>query len=288
MAVHQSETSSRDAGSGPPCSPAGTEAVLPPTSDVPSAPSGRGAFAGVVAFRRAAVAVAANPPESDNARLQARLAGEALVALGAAGDEDSLRTILTPDPGGDGRATTWTVACYQFGDLNPSALRDFADATTAVATLARCEDRSHVAAELLASTPTGVRWAALIRTGESVAFQLLTAATGNDASTPDPGRLDAARRQWEDRLQDWAAHPERGDQHPPPVPDVRGPSAVELGLALGQVLEAVRAVEHRVEVGVGTSEVILGAVAGRRLRDPVPASGGCAGQVSPFYASREP
>ena len=34
-----------------------------------------------------------------------------------------LRSLLTPDPVNDN--VTWTVACYQVGDLTPSAVRDF-------------------------------------------------------------------------------------------------------------------------------------------------------------------
>lgn len=109
-------------------------------------------------------------------------AGRALIDMAEAGDVDGLRRALRPDPGCV--ATSWTVACYRIGDLVPHSLRDFTDPVRAVTTLAGCGDADHLAAELVASTPEGLCWVALVRTGDCVRFQLL----GQHSILGRPGR----------------------------------------------------------------------------------------------------
>ena len=115
--------------------------------------------------------------------------------------EDTLRLLLTPDPQVD--ELTWTVACYQIGDLTPSALRDFPDPVEAVATPAACPEDSHVAAELVVSASTGLRWTALTRTNSVVTFQLPTTDTASDGSGEHPGDLAVALRRWREQVARW-------------------------------------------------------------------------------------
>jgi TolA-binding protein len=98
----------------------------------------------------------------------------------------------------------WTVACYQIGDLTPSALRDFPDPVEAVAMVAACPDDTHVAAELVASTAEGLRWTAVLRTNDHLAVQLPTPDSASDGSREHPGDLAAALRRWRERLSAWA------------------------------------------------------------------------------------
>lgn len=159
----------------------------------------------VVCFRRAVVALA-----GDGQRADALEAASAILRLASAGEERILRGLLRPDPSGD--AVAWTVACYQIGDLTPSALRDFSDACTAVRTLAACGEAHHVAAELLASTATGLTWTPLTRTGEQIVFHLF----GADASPGgewEPSRFSteserSARQGWDALLSRWDTEPE--------------------------------------------------------------------------------
>jgi hypothetical protein len=163
-----------------------------------------------VGFARAAVELADAGEHTDAARHAALDAGAALVRLAEAGDESALRVVLRPDP--QRAQVTWSVACYQIGDLTPSALRDFPAATDAVAELAHCSEVSHVAAELLACDDRGLRWPALVRTGDDVSFQLPTeriVAVGTDAD----GELDDALAGWDERLARWSSRPDRLDDH---------------------------------------------------------------------------
>jgi len=152
-------------------------------------------------FRSAAVCLGDEPSDSDTHRAAAADAGAALVGLALAEAEDELRDLLTPDP--TDHNVVWTVACYQIGDLTPSALRDFPDPVEAVAMVAACPDDSHVAAELVASTAGGLRWTAVLRTNDHLAVQLPTPDTASDGSREHPGDLAAALRRWRDRLTVW-------------------------------------------------------------------------------------
>lgn|GEM_PF-6338356 len=154
-------------------------------------------------FRLAAVRLSNAPSDSDAARAAAAEAGAALVGLALAEAEDELRELLTPDPAD--HDVVWTVACYQIGDLTPSALRDFSDPVEAVATVAACPDESHVAAELVVSTAGGLRWTAVLRTNDNLAVQLPTPDTASDGSRERPGDLAAALRRWRERLGEWAS-----------------------------------------------------------------------------------
>jgi hypothetical protein len=153
-------------------------------------------------FRLAAVRLTNEPSDSEGHRAAAADAGAALVGLALAEAEDELRDLLTPDP--TDRNVVWTVACYQIGDLTPSALRDFPDPVEAVAMVAACPDDTHVAAELVASTAEGLRWTAVLRTNDHLALQLPTPDTASDGSREHPGDLAAALRRWRDRLSGWA------------------------------------------------------------------------------------
>jgi uncharacterized coiled-coil protein SlyX len=126
------------------------------------------------------------------------------VGLALAEAEDDLRRLLTPDPAAT--EVIWTVACYQIGDLTPSAIRDFPDPVDAIATVAACPEEMHVAAELVASTAQGLRWTAVLRTNDLLSFQLPGPDTASDASRERPGDLSAALKRWRDRLADWSAH----------------------------------------------------------------------------------
>ena len=209
------------------------------------------ATASVLAFRHAVVSLVASIPDTNGARRYSAEAAAALIELARRGEEQILRQILRPDPaGGD---AIWTVACYQIGDLSPTALRDFPEVAPAVATLAQCPEPAHAAAELLACTAAGVRWTAMVRTGDTVRFQLLSNTTASGASSSQPGSLEQACEGWAGQLIDWAARPEADlvvtATSPSPVTAANaddGLSSGALGLALGQILEAVRSLERRV------------------------------------------
>ena len=202
-------------------------------------------------FRRAAVGLSAASPESEEAR---RCSGEAAAALVAQAEakDPRLARLLRPDPA-DASSVTWTVACYQLGDLSPSALRDFTDAYEAVPALACCPDPAHVAAELIASTGFGLRWTVMIRTGETVRFQLLARATSGDSTSSGDRALDPALERWADQLASWAIDPDQPEFAPSPalpVPSRTGDSGFVLtdsAVILGQVLEAVRGLADRVD-----------------------------------------
>ena len=151
-------------------------------------------------FCAAAVRLARAKPRSNTAIKAAREAAQALRDLALARDEAALRRYLRPDP--DQVDVTWTVACYQIGDLTPCTLKDFANPVAAVKNLANCGQASHLAAELVASTPSGTRWTAVIRTADQLNFQLpseQSAATG-----PDSGSALAAAH-WREQLIRWEA-----------------------------------------------------------------------------------
>jgi hypothetical protein len=196
------------------------------------------------------VALTADEADSEAARRHSAEAGAALIAVAEA-EDSKLGQFLRPDPA-DPRSVTWTVTCYQIGDLSPSALRDFSDGFAAVQTLARCPDATHVAAELIASTPAGLHWTAMVRTGELVRFQLPGPATASDSGTPGQHNLAAAQRRWAEQSVRWAIEPDEPDGlvGPFPNPDQPTPSVpggVDVAVILGQILEAVRGLGERLD-----------------------------------------
>jgi hypothetical protein len=228
------------------------------------------------AFRVAAVRLGRERPQSDEATAASRDAAQALVSLSADHDESVLGHFLRPDP--RVAETTWTVACYQIGDLTPCALLDFANPVAAVDTLAHCGEASHVAAELVASTPAGTRWTALTRTGAMVRFQLPDSHSASDATRDRPGELSLAARHWREQLNRWATEgggsewapmtapgrpvkvPQAPNGHRPSRPTERRgerPQPVGLEQALELVLDALRSVEVRAQpAGPSNTEVL--------------------------------
>lgn len=203
----------------------------------------------VLRFRRAAVAMALEADHAGRSQAEGRECAAALADLAVAGHEHQLAGLLRADPAAV--EATWTVACYQIGDLSPSALRDFAEVTPAVLTLVACETAAHVAAELIVTNGDSVRWTALVRSGSDLVYQPLSPAS---ATAPSEGGLREVRNRWEDQLLLWASDPGQ-DLDPPAISSVGGaqsaaPESREvadpaLGAVLGQVLEAVRHLEER-------------------------------------------
>ena len=181
------------------------------TGQVPAVGPSTGPMAGAgdadsaQSFRMAAVRLAGTSRESDVGREASRQAGEALAALARADDEQLLRELLRPDPLVGG--VTWSVACYQIGDLTPNALKDFSNPVSAINTLASCPNKSHVATELVASTPAGMRWTAMTRTGSLVGFQLPDMGSASHASSEHPGELTTAVQHWSEQIGRWAGDP---------------------------------------------------------------------------------
>jgi hypothetical protein len=217
----------------------------------------------LIRFRRAAAALGGRSDGSSAGRGLASEAAVALVALAAGGDGEVLDATLRPDPiAGD---VAWTVCCYQIGDLSPSALRDFADASAAVRTLATCDDPTHVAAELLACSSNGLTWTAMTRLGDELTFQLLDAGTGRDPSVgsnggwpesssdggaPGSTALDCARRRWANLLTAWSVDPYAGVSSSPSTPSVAsvssGPVPAEVRLRLDAVEAQLAALTEQV------------------------------------------
>ena len=195
-------------------------------------------------FRQAVVALLADAAESEAARQHSTQAAAALLAGAVAGDP-GLAQILRPDPDDSG-PVTWTVACYQIGDLSPTTLRDFTEVSEAVRAVAHCPEPAHVAAELLASSASGLRWPAMARTGDLLHFQLPSASAGGDPGLA--GTLEAAPCRWADRVARLAA---AGDDTPDASGELRGerPGAIppELGTLLVRILEAVQGLARGVE-----------------------------------------
>jgi hypothetical protein len=195
-------------------------------------------------FCRAAAALATDPPESDSARRHTAEAAAALMRWAATGGQ-GLAEVLRPDPADRG-PVTWTVACYQIGDLSPTALRDFGDVVEAVPALASCPDAAHVAAELMASTARGLRWTAMTRTGEVVRFQLLSSDTGSAAAAPDDEGIEAAQRRWQDQLARWAADPA---EMLAAAPEPRRYGETD------EILDALRSLDRRIAALIAAQEL---------------------------------
>ena len=155
-----------------------------------------------IAFSDAVVALAAASISIDEELSLKDRAAEALVCLSALDASEILAEALRPDP--EHAVVTWTVACYQIGDLVPCALRDYTDPGVAVAALAARAEAGHVAAELIASTDTGLRWSALVRAGKRVSFQPFSADSATCASTAQSDALSKAFEHWGARLIKWS------------------------------------------------------------------------------------
>jgi hypothetical protein len=241
-----------------------------------------------VRFRQAAVALsmASMAQSEDVARERAEEAAGALVDLARDGDEDALRAILRPDPGQE--TVTWTVACYGIGDLAPSALRDFADAAAAVTTLAGCGELTHVAAELLASTPTGLTWTALTRTGDQTTFHPFGRSAMGEvpASSPAPVSSDdatLAALRWQTQLSGWAAR--REDPAPVPVRARETGAQAQArggGAAARDVLRRLAFLEQQVEQLREQVQHLEGRLAEHEPPEPAPPwSAGASHEVAP-------
>jgi hypothetical protein len=206
------------------------------------------------AFKMAAVQLAAEEMNSEGRHIASRLAAESLVSLALAEDESSLRSFLSPDPTNE--HVTWTVACYQIGDLTPTALRDFADPVEAVALLAACPEENHVAGELLSSTSHGLRWTAMTRINDDLGFQLPDADTASDASREHSTELFDALQRWRQQLLIWGV-PEldiAGDALPAPVPVAEAQQRVDTSpdQSIERRLERIEAHLERLTADVAT------------------------------------
>lgn len=174
-------------------------------------------------FRSAATRLA-TATTTDEREGAATDAAAALAGLAADGRADELRSVLTPDP--TNANGTWTVCCYQIGDLAPSGLHDFPDPLAAMASLLACPVSSHVAAELITSTHDGLRWTALARNNDRVVFQLPDPSTAQDSSG---GRAVAgALRRWDEQLDRWLGG---GDDEVMPMPPNRTGSVAPPAIA---------------------------------------------------------
>lgn len=155
-----------------------------------------------IAFSDAVVALAGASISIDEELSLKDRAAEALVCLSELDASEILAEALRPDP--EHAVVIWTVACYQIGDLVPCALRDYTDPAVAVAAVAACPEAGHVAAELIASTDTGLRWSALVRAGQRVSFQPISADSASCASTAQSDALSKAFEHWGARLIKWS------------------------------------------------------------------------------------
>ena len=162
-----------------------------PPVDRSAPPDVRRVHAGAIAL-----ATALDDEERERAALDA---GTAIGDLAAEGRADDLRSVLTPEP--SNANVTWTVCCYQVGDLAPSGMHDFADPVGALDCLVDCPDASHIAGELIASTRSGLCWTALTRTNERLRLQLPGPGTLHDTTDGQAGAT--ALRSWDDQLCRW-------------------------------------------------------------------------------------
>ena len=171
--------------------PPATAAPASPPVDRAEPPDVRRVHAGAIAL-----ATALDDEERERAALDA---GRAIGDLAAEGRAEDLRSVLTPEP--SNANVTWTVCCYQVGDLAPSGMHDFADPVAALQVLIDCPDASHIAGELIASTRNGLCWTAVTRTNGQLRFQLPGPSTLHDTHDGQAGI--AALRSWDDLLSGW-------------------------------------------------------------------------------------
>lgn len=245
----------------PPPAPASPRVLSrPEQAPRPTRPVGGDTREAAVLFRRSTVAAARKDPTDPDGRADLRQCAMALLQLATLGEEDLLASHLRPDPAKT--ACTWTVACYQIGDLSPTSLRDFPDAVEAVLHVADCETRSHVAAELIAATGDGLRWTALVRSGAEVRFQLFSGST----ATADTSELVSdASRNWDGEIRRWEADPAL-DLVVPVEAAPSAPSAAQADgiVAVSQILDVVRRIEERMSTDDSLSRRITELEAAQR------------------------
>jgi len=157
-------------------------------------------------FRTAAVRLGEVELDGEARRPVAADAARLLVSLALGSAADELGELLIPDPAvPDNR---WTVSCFEMGGLTPVAVRAFDDPVEAVVTVSACPDEAHVAAELVASNESGLRWTALWRTDDHISFQLPTTETADAGEETEEGddseELVAALQRWQARLDHWS------------------------------------------------------------------------------------
>ncbi len=198
--------------------------ALSPAADRSAPPDVRRVHAGAIAL-----ATALDDDERERAALEA---GSAIGDLAADGRADDLRSVLTPEP--SNANVTWTVCCYQIGDLAPSGMHDFADPVAALHCLVACPDASHIAGELIASTRSGLCWTALTRTNQRLRLQLPGPSTLHDVGDGQAGA--AALRAWDDQLGRWLGGDGEGekcaelDGEADSADDAAAPGPVELAV----------------------------------------------------------
>jgi hypothetical protein len=152
--------------------------------------------------------------DTEARRFVAADAARLLMGLALSNATDELGELLMPDPAIP--ENKWTVACYEMGGLTPVAVRDFDDPVEALVTVSACPDEAHVAAELVASNESGLRWTAVWRTDDHVSFQLPspeTAEGGEEATDEEADEIEEgepseklleALSRWSARLSEWS------------------------------------------------------------------------------------
>jgi hypothetical protein len=125
-------------------------------------------------------------------------------------------------------------------------LKDFSAVDEAVLAAAHCDDAAHVAAELVASSASGMRWTPMARTGEMLRFQLPGTSTGPDAAAG--GTLDAALDRWAGELARSGGEADEPIETPRPSKgEPLGAMEPELRVALGQIVDAMQGLARRVD-----------------------------------------
>jgi len=197
------------------------------------------------------------------------------VELARAGDYRGLAAIIRPDPAS--LQATWTVACYELGQLVPVTLCDLSDPVEAVQRTAACADAGHLAAEMVASSANGLRWTAVVRTGELLRLQAPSAST---ISGPhDPEDLEALQDRWEQWLADrslWGfdqdesqGDTEEKDENPRGFPP--GPWGPDLTASLAGTLQIVATTLSAIADTLGSIDARLARIEARSAQ-PSPAA----------------
>jgi hypothetical protein len=184
-------------------------------------------------FRRSVVTLLTDREGGPVRDAAAHEAAEALLALAMLDDDVALWPILRADPLAD--EVSWSVSCYQIGDLTPSDVHECDGPSEAVVRLAGCEDLSHVAAELVCASG-GLRWVAMTRLNRRLAFQLPDTKTVHLVSGEAAPLLQPALRRWRQQLAPLVRGDEQGprprtprgiDTGAPGETGLAGPSAAE-------------------------------------------------------------
>jgi hypothetical protein len=201
---------------------------------------------GQAAFRRSALRLAASERNDDQWQDAAAQAAGALIDLARDRQVEDLRTFLSPGP--SGLDVVWIVSCYQSGGVTPSDRREFDDPAGAVEFYAACGDPSHVLGEVVVGAPESVRWTALTRLGDELAFHL------PDLQCVNGPNVGPSLRHWDEQLADWA----RSAAVAPAAP----------GATLGQRLDARLAVVERQQAEVLDALATVEAKLDRLLEHP--------------------